>query len=69
MLFSDLKGDDESAAILGFNGKCPPDVTLILRPCEVELGNKLVDEIIDALLLMFKQDVVVAESSIDERLP
>lgn len=59
----------ENAAILAFIEKSPPDVTLMLRLYEVELGNRLVGEIIGTLYLMFKTDFVATDSSIAEHLP
>ena len=60
---------EESGAVLAFIQKCPPDLALILRIYEVELGNKLVGDIVAQLFSIFKNNYSLVETSIDEHSP
>ncbi len=59
---------EESGTVINFVRKCPPDVTLILRLYEIELGKKLVGEIIAQLFLMYKNNHIFLEDLFTEHL-
>jgi hypothetical protein len=59
---------EDGAAITDFIKKCPPDMLLILRLYEAELGKPFVGEIIAQLFLMFKKDHVPLETSITDEI-
>ena len=65
----DLYTMRDNTVISDFIYTCPPDIILMLRLYEVELGNKLVGEIIGQLFLMHKKNHVSRENSFSEDLP
>ncbi|CAF3364012.1 unnamed protein product [Rotaria sp. Silwood2] len=52
-----------------FIQKCSPDLILMLRLYEVELGNTLTGEIIGQLFITYKTNCVSTENSLGRELP
>ncbi|CAF3335914.1 unnamed protein product [Rotaria sp. Silwood1] len=57
-----------NGAVHDFIRKCSPDLILMLRLYEVELGNTLTGEIIGQLFITFKTNYVPTEYSLETEL-
>ncbi|CAF1318603.1 unnamed protein product [Rotaria magnacalcarata] len=65
----DLYDMKDNAVVHDFICKCPPDIILMLRLYEVELGNTLTGQVIGQLFMAFKKNYVSREDSVAIELP
>ncbi|CAF4861666.1 unnamed protein product [Rotaria socialis] len=65
----DLYDMKDNAIVHDFICKCPPDIILMLRLYEVELGNTLTGQVIGQIFVTFKKNYVSRENSIAIELP
>ena len=59
----------DNGVVNNFISKYPPDILLMLRLYELELGNTLTGQIIEQLFIIFKKNYVSREDSIAIELP
>ena len=59
----------DNEVVNNFISKYPPDILLMLRLYELELGNTLTGQIIEKLFIIFKKNYVSREDSIAIEVP